>query len=238
METTKDFKRRHVVPQGRSLTVNITGFQAAGFYDGQPVDVELLADGSLRVSLANGPRMSEVISQQITHEWRHKLPPSTDRTTGPKMTATQSPTYRYVLAFGKLMEWKLSQNRHKGDRNGWIGDSPMDLYDRVKEETTELLVALANGGTWEEVALEAADVANMAMMVADAYVHQKSEGSHTIVDLEPAEWALAPLHSGMVVYRSTLDRLASTFEVEGAPAWLVAQFREVTAELNAYVQGL
>jgi hypothetical protein len=64
------------------------------------------------------------------------------------------------------MEYKLSLNRHKGDREGWSGDSPELLLARLKEEVTELLGAI-HSGTDQQVLEEAADVANFAMMIAD-----------------------------------------------------------------------
>ena len=50
-----------------------------------------------------------------------------------------SPTWPHVLAFARLMERKLAQNRHKGDREGWIGDSPTSLLGRVCDELVECL---------------------------------------------------------------------------------------------------
>lgn len=94
-----------------------------------------------------------------------------------------------VLAFAQLMEAKLRANDHKP---GWKNDDPNALCDRVHEEALELAEATAGYGlsrsyAWnfeglqteeaylnklatvcERVGHEAADVANMAMMVADA----------------------------------------------------------------------
>lgn len=65
------------------------------------------------------------------------------------------------------MKRKLMANAHKGD--SWLGDEPLALLRRVREELDELEMALINGDPREEVSDESADVANMAMMVHDAY---------------------------------------------------------------------
>lgn len=78
-----------------------------------------------------------------------------------------SPTWPYVLGFALLMEAKLEANRHKGDRDGWIRCSVGDfLLPRLREEFGELCDALPEGAP-AEIAAEAADVANFAMMIAD-----------------------------------------------------------------------
>ncbi len=78
-----------------------------------------------------------------------------------------SATEPYVRAFGDLMEKKLNLNRHKGDRDGWIQDSAESLLGRCKDELDELRDAIRRGASPEEIANEAADVGNFAMMVAD-----------------------------------------------------------------------
>lgn len=90
----------------------------------------------------------------------------------------QSPTWPIVLEFAKRMEAKLAENRHKGNREGWINDDPLALLVRLREETTELQIAMETAvvrlheslnrkGAANNVADEAADVANFAMMLAD-----------------------------------------------------------------------
>lgn len=73
------------------------------------------------------------------------------------------------------MQAKLDANADKG---GWHDDSPRSLLKRVREETEELAEVLEESrrapswdyaGFKERVRDEAADIANMAMMVADAY---------------------------------------------------------------------
>ncbi|MDE2105092.1 MAG: hypothetical protein KGL39_48080 [Patescibacteria group bacterium] len=89
---------------------------------------------------------------------------------------SDSPTWPVVLAFAKAMEWKLSLNRHKGDREGWHMETgpdgqPMDVYlsARLREEVGELQEALFLGTSEGKSSIlgEAADVANLAMMLAD-----------------------------------------------------------------------
>lgn len=80
-----------------------------------------------------------------------------------------SPTEQWTKDFAARMEQKLSVNRHKGDRPGWLACSPEDLLARVKEEVAEVEEAIASGANPEEVWAEAADVGNMVAMVADSY---------------------------------------------------------------------
>lgn len=83
-----------------------------------------------------------------------------------------SDTWETVQAFAREMEEKLSQNRHKG---GWLTDDPLALLHRVMEEVVELQHAIDQGAPSGEIIEEAADVANMAMMVADAYSYQRTQ---------------------------------------------------------------
>ncbi len=75
-----------------------------------------------------------------------------------------------VVAFSRLMEKELRNNDHKP---GWKNDYAVDLANRVIEEAVELKEVAFDADTWgaenfrEKVGEEAADVANMAMMVAD-----------------------------------------------------------------------
>ena len=81
-----------------------------------------------------------------------------------------------VIAFAKAMQHKLDKNKHKdgkgwernpdGSRNGWAGCSVEFLVDKLREEVSELLEALEHEGL-DEIRNEAADVGNIAMMLAD-----------------------------------------------------------------------
>ena len=104
----------------------------------------------------------------------------------------QRETYRDKLApFVEAMVDKLVENTHKGDE--WKDDYPENLAARVEEEARELIAAVDkyaasfSGGIVArgDVLAEAADVANMAMMVADACdaLHKSSPGP------DPAEEA-------------------------------------------------
>ena len=92
-----------------------------------------------------------------------------------------------VGRFALEMEAKLEANRHKGVREGqqdgcdpsmcppsggWLHDDPLALLHRVMEEVVELQHAIDRGAPSTEIIEEAADVANMAMMVADAYCYR------------------------------------------------------------------
>jgi len=78
-----------------------------------------------------------------------------------------------VMVFSDAMRRKLFQNqRNKGNRDGWMKDSPKYHLMRLKEEVDELGEAVCkmynDDMSPDEVLNEAADVANIAMMVADS----------------------------------------------------------------------
>ncbi len=98
-----------------------------------------------------------------------------------------SPTHPFVMRMARYMEQKLAENRYKGNAEGWRRDDPSDLQDRVSEENDELWDAVREGKPPEEVWREAADVANMAMMVADAYEHQRALSARTQTEKEAAK---------------------------------------------------
>lgn len=68
-----------------------------------------------------------------------------------------------VLTFAQVMETKLRKSDSKG---GWKDCNAVYLVKRLKQELQELEEALAVGSS-QEIAREAADVANFAMMIAD-----------------------------------------------------------------------
>ncbi len=70
---------------------------------------------------------------------------------------------RSVIRFVDVMLEKLDENRHKGH---WRDMSQKWLLNRLRQETGELRRAV-EGGNATEIAREAADVANFAMMIAD-----------------------------------------------------------------------
>lgn len=65
--------------------------------------------------------------------------------------------------FATVMEAKLQRNDHKAH---WSGMTLRQLRYRLQQELGELDRALAGGDT-ANIILEAADVANFAMMIAD-----------------------------------------------------------------------
>lgn len=71
-----------------------------------------------------------------------------------------------VQWFAEQMELKLRENDHKG---GWHEDDPESLVDRIREEVEELADEALEFERPKSAIAEAADVANMAMMVADHF---------------------------------------------------------------------
>ncbi|MDU0329206.1 hypothetical protein RW092_03185 [Paenibacillus sp. 3LSP] len=73
-----------------------------------------------------------------------------------------------VQWFAEVMENKLRENDHKG---GWDNENIYWLWERLRDEASELLVAVdATRDLYADplnIVLEAADVANFAMMIAD-----------------------------------------------------------------------
>lgn len=86
-----------------------------------------------------------------------------------------SPTWPYVLRFALAMEARLAlpENRAKGDREGWVKDTPGSLgYQASRHvEHLRILVLDANVGHPDymaEVLRRAVNAANFLMMMADA----------------------------------------------------------------------
>lgn len=70
-----------------------------------------------------------------------------------------------LLSFAVIMQEKLDDNAHKG---GWANETPKQLLKRAKQELRELEAAVNNTYQSEDdIAREAADVANFCMMIAD-----------------------------------------------------------------------
>ena len=69
-----------------------------------------------------------------------------------------------VLWFADKMERKLSENDIS--KSDWRAESSRFLLGRILGEVHELQEALSDGSP-EDVILECADVANIAMMIAD-----------------------------------------------------------------------
>jgi hypothetical protein len=136
------------------------------------------------------------------------------------ITFPDSPTAPYVLAFARLMERKLDQNRHKGNREGWIQDSPMALLRRLREELDEL-----ERSRTADAPGEAADVGNFAMMVADACggiapestvsVEALVEASHRVCAVDE-DWLRVAVEAGATAaslgLSQAIDRLRAALD--------------------------
>jgi hypothetical protein len=72
--------------------------------------------------------------------------------------------FEAVWWFSKQMLKKLKLHNHK---DHWSGMSDDQLLDRLMDEVKELEHELVNGGDPKDIAYEAADIANFAMMIAD-----------------------------------------------------------------------
>ena len=85
-----------------------------------------------------------------------------------------------VMDFAIEMEKKLLANDHKG---GWQDCTFEYLMDRLREETCELNRVMYS----EDAVGEAADVANMAMMIADCVLSERRAARESVpaVDDEP-----------------------------------------------------
>ena len=68
-----------------------------------------------------------------------------------------------IRRFVEAMTYKLAKNAHKGK---WEGLSIEEAFDRLKEETAELQAEVHGTRNMVAVMLEAADVANFALIVA------------------------------------------------------------------------
>lgn len=72
-----------------------------------------------------------------------------------------------VVWFAQQMEERLSRHDHDRGPDGWVGNAHDDLLGRLDDERSELQEAVFScEGTKEKIQLEAADVANFAMMIA------------------------------------------------------------------------
>lgn len=78
-----------------------------------------------------------------------------------------------MLRFAKVMEHKLSLNRHKGDAAAWRKDHEEDLHFRLTQEVDELYEAISDKKA-AEIVLEAADAANFAMMIGDKMIENSN----------------------------------------------------------------
>lgn len=69
-----------------------------------------------------------------------------------------------VVRFADDMEQRLLENDHKG---GWHGITKQIMADLLAKASSDLLLSLASNAPVQYVTTRAADVANLAMMIAD-----------------------------------------------------------------------
>lgn len=82
-----------------------------------------------------------------------------------------SPTELYVDAFAHLMESQLAktENRAKGNAEGWRAESVEDHVAGAEKHLARLKAALARNAPAHEVRIIIADAANRLMMTGDTY---------------------------------------------------------------------
>lgn len=111
--------------------------------------------------------------QQATHEWEAENAAIVHQVLMQRLDSMPcSATRPHVIAFAREMESRLEQNRHKGDRDGWLALDMTTLQKLLSKELDELEQAMSWGDA-NAVFEEAADVANFAMMIADKFAHQQ-----------------------------------------------------------------
>ena len=79
-----------------------------------------------------------------------------------------------ILAFACAMQHELDTNAHKGAPGDWKFCSPEALWNDTMYHAAKLIYAMKHGET-EKVCEFAADIANMAMMTRDAYLHHHTQ---------------------------------------------------------------
>lgn len=75
-----------------------------------------------------------------------------------------------IVMFAIEMENKMRINDHKP---GWRHYTQSYLAGKLVEEVSELLLAIENGKSDEDIIQEAADVSNFAMMIADVVMEKR-----------------------------------------------------------------
>lgn len=80
-----------------------------------------------------------------------------------------------VLRMAQGMERRLREYDETRGRTGWKQCNMAQLVDHLREEVNELIDAVIDESGSVVVWAEAADIGNMAMMVADTYETQPRE---------------------------------------------------------------
>ncbi len=101
-----------------------------------------------------------------------------------------------VQMFATIMEYKLRLNDHKGAGWGW-GDDIELFWVRLEDEVKEIRKAIDNNGSVDpQVAYEAADVANFAMMIADCSQYMKELQATALASSPASQEAESPAQEG------------------------------------------
>lgn len=102
-------------------------------------------------------------SRQRREAW---LGPPGARMNEPQNVAFRSPSP--LGAFAIFMQRELDANGHKGDRDAWRKIPPKELLLQIGWHAVKLGAAMRDGDC-DGIAEYAADIACVAMMIADAY---------------------------------------------------------------------
>lgn len=94
--------------------------------------------------------------------------------TSPRSIVSNPGLRESLQNFAEAMEQKLRKNDHKG---GWEGLSFEMLLDYLKLELHELEVALKHESP-KDVAKEAVDIANFALMIWQVGIWRSARGEH------------------------------------------------------------
>jgi hypothetical protein len=116
----------------------------------------LVLDGGVKIHVSNGN----------PEEMRRSLLPLADF--GGHELA-ESPTIQSVRAFAEAMEQRLSENRHKGDREGWLSEPEATHLNGALRHMESAEKAIAAGAPVDEVRRAVADAANRLMMLLDVH---------------------------------------------------------------------
>lgn len=87
-----------------------------------------------------------------------------------------------ITMFFDAMIYKLRVNAHKG---AWENINLYDAINFLHGEISELMEAIDEGGNTTELVLEAADIANFALIIAN--IAHRDAGNHGRQDAEKAD---------------------------------------------------
>lgn len=124
---------------------------------------------SLKAQLAHAEQMNEHYQSQ-RNDWEGHFMAAEEQLRVAREALEPFRDWPTVYEFALAMIEQLNHHKpRKGGREGWSKDDPRAILRRVEQETEELEGSLGAFGNATSATLdEAADVGNMAMMVADA----------------------------------------------------------------------